>query len=479
MTWSVQPGEPKKPLVGEVDRPVGVVAIVGRPNVGKSALFNRLTQTQQAIVEAEPGVTRDRIYEDCEWNGRLFTLVDTGGMVPDDPDKMTAAILQQARRAMQEADMLLFVVDVTAGIMSTDDDVARVIRESKRPVMLVANKVDSVKREAEMGEFYGLGLGDPWPVSALHGLGTGELLDEVIIRLEQIRPVRSATPDAPGDEFDPGKEIGPDWEGSIRVAIMGRPNVGKSSLTNLIVGDQRSIVDNAPGTTRDSLDTPLKIGDQRYVIIDTAGLRRPAKVDEGVEFYSNVRAMRALRRADVVLMVLDAEAGISAQDRRVAGEVHEQKKSCIVVVNKWDLVTGNPPKAVPQKEKEFREKLVAEFDFLSWAPILFISTLYQWGTENLFPTIKSAWEQYTRRIDTPVLNRFVQDIMAQRPPPTYKGHQLKVTYAYQAKVRPPTVVLRVNSEKLLHFSYRRYIENRFREAFGLKATPIEFQLRKK
>ncbi|HEY4001779.1 MAG TPA: ribosome biogenesis GTPase Der [Candidatus Xenobia bacterium] len=466
----------RAPLVGELDRPVGVVAIVGRPNVGKSALFNRLTHTQQSIVEAEPGVTRDRVYGECEWNGRIFTLVDTGGMVPDDEDKMTAAILTQARRAIEEADVVLFVVDVTCGIMPHDDDVASIIRQSKRSFMLVANKVDNVTREAEMGEFYRLGLGDPWPVSALHGLGTGEILDEVVGRLNELKPVqKEEVPES--DVYDPEEAVHEGWEGSIRVAIVGRPNVGKSSLTNLIVGDSRSIVDDAPGTTRDSLDTPLLVEDQRYIVIDTAGLRRPARVDEGVEFYSNVRSIRALRRCDVALLMLDGHEGISAQDARVAGEIHKERKACIIIVNKWDLV-GKKGLGGP-KEEEFRQKVAAEFDFLAWAPVVFISTKEEWGTETLFPTVKDAWSQYTHRIDTPKLNRYIQDIMAQRPPPTYKGKQLKVFYAFQEKVRPPVICLRVNSLTLMHFSYRRYLENRLREAFGFKATPVILEMRKK
>ncbi|MHB2019291.1 MAG: ribosome biogenesis GTPase Der [Candidatus Xenobia bacterium] len=459
---------PGQPIAGTLDRPVGVVAIVGRPNVGKSSLFNRLLGTRHSIVEAEPGVTRDRVYGECEWNGRTFTLVDTGGMVPQEQRGMLKHILQQAQRAIAEADVVLFVVDVTAGIHPDDEDVARLLRGTSKPVRLLCNKVDTIQREPLMAEFYALGLGDPWPVSAVHGLGTGELLDEV---LRLLPPPPEEAP-ADRDVWDPDKDVSLEWEGAIRVAIVGRPNVGKSSMTNLIVGDQRSIVDDVPGTTRDSLDTPLLIGEQRYIIIDTAGLRRPSRVKESVEYFSTVRAAKAIDRCDVALMVLDAVDGIAAQDQRVAGLVQEASKATIVIVNKWDLVKRGSKKA-------WIEKIRGEFDFLSWAPVLFTSTLTGTGAEQIFPTIDKVWAEFTKRIDTPVLNRLLQDAMLHRPPPTYKGQQLKLFYAYEEKVRPPTFVLRVNNVKLLHFSYKRYLENHLRAAFGFTGTPIRIELRKK
>lgn len=451
-----------------------VVAIVGRPNVGKSALFNRLVGEPISIVEDEPGVTRDRIYAETTWNGRTFILVDTGGMIITDAEEMSrksgaslkidasmreeslrSAILEHARQAVEESELVIFLVDTRAGIHALEEDIADLLRKSGRPVMLVANKVDNLSREVEIHEFHGLGLGEPWPVSALHGLGTGDLLDEVAARLPE-------TMDIPA-------------EGAVRLAIVGRPNVGKSSLLNQLLGEERAIVDSVPGTTRDPVDTFLRVGDDRYVLVDTAGIRRRARMEDRVEFFSAVRSERAIKKCDIALLLLDGSEGVIAQDKRVAGVVQEARKAIVVVVNKWDIVTNQ--RSDEEARREFARELFAEMSFMTFAPVIFLSAKTGRGTEQIFDVAKDVYEEFSRRIETSQLNRVIQEAFMMRPPPTYKGEQLKVYYAHQRGSKPPTFVLQVNNTKLLHFSYRRYLENHIRRAFGLVGTPIDLVLR--
>lgn len=441
--------------------PVGeapVVAIVGRPNVGKSALFNRLIGAPVSIVEDVPGVTRDRIYGECAWNRRTFMLVDTGGMVFENEEvHLRAAIMENARKAVEEAAVVLFVVDATAGIHGLEEDVAELLRRSGKPVLLVANKVDSPKREIHIHEFHQFGLGDPWPVSAIHGDGTGDLLDEVVTLLPAGEPTVV--------------------EGLIRLAIVGRPNVGKSSLLNRLLGEERSIVDAVPGTTRDAVDTRLDVDGQPFVLVDTAGLRRPARVDDKVEYYSTVRSHRAIKDCDIALLVMDAEEGVSAQDKRIAGYVQEARKGIIVVINKWDLVRDKHGAREAEARKKFAQDLFAELNFMSFAPLLFVSAKSGENVHDMFGLAKDVYSEFTRRLETAHLNRVVREAIMMRPPPTFKGQQLKVFYASQKSVAPPQLVFKVNSPKLLHFSYRRYLENHIRRAFGLIGTPIELVLR--
>lgn len=437
-----------------------VVAIVGRPNVGKSALFNRLLGDNVSIVEDHPGVTRDRIYAENDWGGRDFVMVDTGGMIPDTAggQSLESSILDQARVAVEESSVIVFVVDALDGMHSLDREVAEMLRRSGRPVILAVNKVDNEKREGDIHEFHQLALGEPLPVSALHGLGTGEVLDEVVKHLPQ-----------PTGEPD---------EDVIHLALVGRPNVGKSSLVNAILGEQRVIVDSAPGTTRDAIDTKLVWKGKKFVIIDTAGLRRQARVDNKVEYYSGVRALRAIRRTDITCLVIDATEGLQQQDKRIAGHAQEAKRAIMVVVNKWDKVRG----ADPEREKETRralgKRLASELNFMSWAPVLFVSAKTGEGLDDVFGLAGEVMAEFTRRLDTSTLNRVVQEATMMRPPPTFKGEQLKVFYVHQKDIKPPSLIFRVNSPKLLHFSYRRYLENHIRRSFGLVGTPIELILKK-
>jgi GTP-binding protein len=436
-----------------------IVAVVGRPNVGKSALFNRLIGENKSIVEDQPGVTRDRIYAECDWGGRDFLMVDTGGIIPETAEGPTleASILEQARVAVEESSVVVFVLDAMAGIHALDQGIAEMLRRSGRPVLIAANKVDNVQRENEVYEFHALALGEPWPVSALHGLGTGELLDEIVKRLPP--PVEI--------------EENPD----IKLALVGRPNVGKSSLVNALLGEERVIVDSAPGTTRDAVDTPLTWRGEHFTLIDTAGMRRPARVDEKVEYYSGVRSLRAIRRCDIVCLVVDATEGLQQQDKRIAGHAQEAKRAIMVIVNKWDLVRAQNPGREAQMEKEIGKRLAQELNFMSWAPVIFVSAKTGEGLDQIFELAKEVMGEFTRRVDTSTLNKVVQEATMMRPPPTFKGQQLKVFYVHQKDVKPPAFVFRVNSPKLLHFSYRRYLENHIRRAFGLMGTPIELILK--
>lgn len=429
------------------------VAIVGRPNVGKSALFNRFVGKRTAIVQDTPGITRDRIYGVCEWCGRTFSVCDTGGIDPKDPDVLRQDVHAQARVAVEEAALVLFVVDVRSGIHPLDEEVADILRRQKTPVLLVANKAETLEAESGAVEFYALGLGEPFPVSAIHGVSTGDLLDKVIEMLPDELP-----------------EEGPE---EIGVVLVGRPNVGKSSTLNRLIGQERSIVHHEAGTTRDSVDISIEFDGQPIRLVDTAGLRRKAKVDEDVEYFSGVRAAESLQRADVALLVLDAQDGVVAQDKRVAGEIHESGKPSVILVNKWDLLDNLAVEGrVEEWKQKFIKRLAADLEFLSYAPVLFVSALTGEGTGEILTAALDSVKQSRRRVPTPVLNQVIKEAMTMRPPPGYKGEHLKVQYVSQRPCSPPTFILKCNSPELVHFSYRRYLENQIRESFGFVGTPV-------
>jgi len=434
-----------------------IVAIVGRPNVGKSTLFNRLIQSRQAIVENVPGVTRDRIYADCEWNGRSFTLVDTGGIVlSSDGDTIEAHVTKQAELAIREADVIVFVCDVTQGVTTADVEVADRLRRVRKRVILCVNKVENLKREEESLEFWQLGLEPLITVSAEHGMGTGDLLDAV---LEALPPQQ----EEPDEEDD-----------LVRVAVIGRPNVGKSSLVNAILGEERVIVSDVAGTTRDAIDVLVQKGEDRFLLIDTAGMRRRGKVEEPIERYSVMRALRAVDRAHVVLMVIDARDGVTEQDQKIAGYANETGKACIVVVNKWDLVEKDD-RTMDQYRERVRERLA----FMDYAMIAFLSAKTHARVNKLLPMIRKAYENHGRRISTAELNNLVRDAYAINPPPSDKGRRLKIFYAAQPHANPPGFVFFVNDRELVHFSYKRYLENQLREAYDFEGTPIRLYFRNK
>ena len=432
-----------------------IVAIVGRPNVGKSTLFNRLTKTKLAIVEDTPGVTRDRLYQDVEWNGKVFTLIDTGGIEMNSKDSILSAVKKQAQIAIEEADLILFVCDGQMGISSEDAEVAQMLMRTKKDVMLVVNKIEDYSNPEALYEYYELGLGEIYPISASHGMNTGDLLDEIMERLGDIEE----------EEYDPDV---------IKIAVIGRPNVGKSSLTNAILGQERCIVSNVPGTTRDAIDTAFSRDGQDYAIIDTAGMRKRGKVFETTEKYSVIRSLRAVDRCDVVLMVINAEEGLIEQDKKIAGYAHEQGKGLILVVNKWDLIEKDN-KTYTEFEKNLRKNLL----FMSYAPIVFVSALTKQRVPKILDLVKYVAEQQSVRIATSVLNEIVRDAVMQNPPPTDKGKRLKILYITQSGVKPPTFVLFVNEPEILHFSYERYLENKLRESFGFEGTSIKFIVRKR
>lgn len=450
------------------DKPV--VAIVGRPNVGKSTLFNRIAGRRLAVVEETPGITRDRLYADCEWEGRPFSLVDTGGL---DTAGIEAPLLPQVRRqaefAIEQAAVILMVADGKEGLSGLDYDVADLLRRSGKPVILVVNKVESGQRAEAATEFYGLALGEPVLVSAIHGQDIDVLLD----RLAEHLPL-------------PTEEPAEEEEERVQVAIVGRPNVGKSSLLNALLGEPRAIVHDLPGTTRDTIDTPFDWGEHRFTLIDTAGIRRKTKVKESFEYYSVLRAFAAIERADVSLLVVDAGQGVADQDKRIAGYAHEQGKAAIIAINKWDLARAA---AVADLEGEplkpaFERRMMADFTrevrhqlvFLSYAPVVFVSARDAWGLQPLLDTVVSVAQQAAARVPTASLNRIVTDAANARPV-AIKGKQLKIYYATQVKVAPPTFVVFVNDPELVHFSYGRYLENRLREQLGLEGTPIRLHFR--
>lgn len=433
-----------------------IVAVVGRPNVGKSTFFNKIAGKRISIIEDTPGVTRDRIYVDAEWCGKEFTMIDTGGIEPKSNDIILAQMKYQAQLAIDMADVIVFIVNVREGMTAADKDVAVMLQKCGTPIVLVANKVDSPgEPPLEMYEFYNLGVGDPWPVSSIHGLGVGDLLDEIVKYFPEDLELE--------DESD-----------IIHVAIVGKPNAGKSSLVNKILGEERVIVSEVAGTTRDAIDSLYEFNDKRYMLIDTAGMRKRGKINESVERYSVARALGAVDRADVCLIMIDAEEGITEQDTKIAGYVHEAGKASIIVVNKWDLVEKET-----NTMKDFRNKVKDGFNFMMYSPAVFISAKTGLRIENIFEMVDNALEQNTKRIPTGLLNDVLNEAIAAVQPPSDKGKRLKVYYATQASIKPPTFVLFVNDGKLAHYSYIRYIENQFRARFGFEGTPIRFIIRNK
>lgn len=434
-----------------------IVAIVGRPNVGKSTLFNIFANSRISIVEDTPGVTRDRLYAVAEWLDHEFMMVDTGGIEIMNADAIAVSIRQQAQIAIREADVILFVCDARAGITTEDEEVARLLRQSKKPIVLAINKADSPKQEMNIFEFYNLGIGEPIPVSASNHLGLGDLLDAVVEKF----PDENAAGDLEDDD-------------EIKVALIGRPNVGKSSIFNALVGEERSIVSDVAGTTRDAIDTPVVKNGQRYLFIDTAGMRRKAKVDEPIEKYSVMRSLRAVDRSDVVLMVFDAVEGVTEQDKRIVGYAHEAGKGVILVVNKWDLYEKDNTSTL-----RYTETLRKELVFLQYAPVVFVSAMTKQRIHRLPEIISYVAEQNAMRISTSVLNQVIADAVAINPTPTEKGVRLKILYVTQVKIKPPTFVIFVNAPEVMHFSYERYLENKLREAFGFEGTPIHLIIRGK
>lgn len=433
-----------------------VIAIVGRPNVGKSTLFNKLIGKRLSIVDDTPGVTRDRIYGDCEWLGRNMLLVDTGGIEPYSDDIILSQMRRQAQLAIESADVIVLVTDVRSGVVATDMEVAQMLQKSGKPIVLCVNKCDTIGDvPPDFYEFYNLGLGDPIAVSSVHGHGTGDLLDEIIKYL----------PDEEQGEYD---------EDKIKVAVIGKPNVGKSSLINAISGEERAIVSNIAGTTRDSTDTLISNEYGEFVFIDTAGLRRKSKVEDQIEKYSVIRARMAVERADVCVIMIDGTEGFTEQDSKVAGIAHDLGKACIIAVNKWDAVD----KDGKTMDKE-RKKLMNDFGFMSYAPIIFISAKTGQRLDRLFELIKFVNEQNSMRISTGKLNEVLSAATTRVQPPTDKGKRLKIYYMTQASTRPPTFVCFVNSKDLFHYSYQRYIDNQIREVFGLEGTPTRFVIRER
>lgn len=432
------------------------VAVVGRPNVGKSTLFNKITGQRISIVEDTPGVTRDRIYADATWLDKSFTLVDTGGIEPASKDEILVQMRRQAELAIEMADVVILMVNVRDGVTANDQDVASMLLKAKKKIVLAVNKVDNIGDPPfEFYEFYNLGLGDPIAVSSTHGLGVGDLLDAVCAQFPE---------DADTSEN----------EDEIKVAVIGRPNAGKSSLVNRILGEERVIVSNIAGTTRDAIDSRYEINGDKYLFIDTAGMRKRGKIEEVVERYSVVRSLAAVDRSDVCVIMIDANEGMTEQDTKIAGYAHEQGKACIICVNKWDVVEKDS-----KTMNAFRERVRETFAFMSYAPILFISAKTGQRVQNLLGEIKLVNQQHKRRITTGMLNDILNEAMAKQQPPSDKGKRLKIYYVTQASAAPPTFVLFVNSKELFHYSYLRFIENQFRAAFGFEGTPIHFIIREK
>ena len=433
-----------------------LVAIVGRPNVGKSLLFNRLAGRRLSIVEDTPGVTRDRLYAECEWAGRKFDIVDTGGIEPTTDNEILMFMREQANIAIDAADVIVLVTEIGTGVTAADKEVAHMLKRSHKPVVLVVNKMDNpAKIDPTLYEFYSLGLGDPLPVSAVHGHGTGDMLDECL-------------------KYFPPEEEEEVEDDRIRVAIIGKPNVGKSSLTNLITGEQRVIVSNVAGTTRDAVDTDVENEFGKYTFIDTAGIRRKSKVDDRIEKFSVMRAQLAIERADVCLIMIDAREGVTEQDTKIAGLAHEAGKASIIIVNKWDLVE----KETGTMEK-MRKDVLRDLSFMSYAPVLFISAVTGQRVERIYELINYVNDQSAMRITTGMLNNVLTDAQARVQPPTDKGRRLKIYYMTQTGIKPPNFVVFCNTRELFHFSYQRYLENQIREVFGLTGTPVKITIRQK
>ncbi|MDD3115149.1 MAG: ribosome biogenesis GTPase Der [Anaerovibrio sp.] len=431
-----------------------IVAIVGRPNVGKSTLFNQIGKRRVSIVDDMPGVTRDRIYMEAEWLSHSFTMIDTGGIEFEDADHILKSMRQQAIVAMEEADVIVFVVDGRAGLTTADEEVARILRNTKKPVILAVNKVDSPQQEAGVYEFYGLGLGDPVGIAASNSLGLGDLLDAVV----------AAFPEHDNEDKETDE---------ISIAVIGRPNVGKSSIVNSLIGENRVIVSNVPGTTRDAIDTHFVADDIKFMLIDTAGMRRKGRIDEAVERYSVMRSLRAVDRADVVLMVISAEEGITEQDKKIAGYAHDSGKGVIIVVNKWDIYPDKDDKSTLR----FTEELRDEIGFLQYAPVLYTSALTGQRIQRITELVKYVADQQSMRIQTSVLNELIRDAVSVNPPPSHRGKQLKIFFMTQADIQPPKFIVFVNDPELMHFSYLRFLENRLRESFGFEGTPLKLIVR--
>ncbi len=433
-----------------------LVAIVGRPNVGKSMLFNKLTGKRLSIVEDTPGVTRDRLYAQAEWRGRTFDLVDTGGIEPGTDDQILSFMREQAEIAIASATVIVFVCDIRTGMTAADQEVAGMLQRSQKPVVLAVNKMDSTGHtDPDIYEFYNLGLGDPYPVSAVHGHGTGDLLDACF-------------------QFFPPQDEGEEEDDVVKVAIIGKPNVGKSSLVNRILGQERVIVSDVAGTTRDAVDSYLEKNGQKYLIIDTAGMRKKSKVDDRVEKFSVLRATMAIERSDVCLIMIDAQEGVTEQDTKVAGLAHEAGKACVIVVNKWDAIEKDG-KTMQRMEEDVRRDL----SYMTYAPVLFLSALTGQRVDKLFGLIDNVVNQAAMRIPTGVLNQVLNDAQARVQPPTDKGKRLKIYYMTQIGVKPPHFVIFCNDAKLFHFSYQRYLENQIRAVFGLTGTPVRITIRQK
>ena len=434
-----------------------LVAIIGRPNVGKSMLFNKLTGQRTSIVEDTPGVTRDRIYGECEWCGRSFSLVDTGGIEPGTENEMLKFMRRQAEIGIELADAIIMVVDVRSGVTAADQDVATMLRKSRKPVCLAVNKCDSIGYvNPEVFEFYSLGIGDLFETSAIHGHGTGDMLDWVLENIPE------------DNEEDEQSDI-------IKVAIVGKPNVGKSSLLNQILGEERVIVSNMAGTTRDAIDSYFENETGKYCFIDTAGMRRKSKVDDMIERYSNMRSVAAIERADVCLILIDANDGVTEQDTKIAGLVHEAGKAAIIVVNKWDAVEDKETNTMRDMENNIRRDL----SYRTYAPVVFLSALTGQRVNKLFPMIQDVNTQNNSRITTGALNSILADATTRVQPPTDKGRRLKIYYMTQASTKPPHFVIFCNDARLFHFSYQRYLENQIREVFGLQGTPVRITIRQK
>jgi len=433
-----------------------VVAIVGRPNVGKSTLFNYIAGKRISITEDTPGITRDRIYAEAEWRGRKFTLIDTGGIEPHTDDYIKKMMLRQAELAMETADVIIFLLDIKTGLTAADSDVAAMLRKSKKPVVVAVNKVDNIgELPPEAYEFYNLGMGDFHPISSIHGLGIGDLLDAVF-------------------EHFPEEEDGDQEEDVIKIAVIGRPNVGKSSLINCILGEERVIVSDIPGTTRDAIDTLVERNGKLYNFIDTAGIRKKSRIEEDIERYSVIRSFMAVDRADVCLIMIDANDGVTEQDTKIAGYAHEQGKASIITVNKWDMIE----KETGTLEK-MRKEILQELDFMNYAPVVFISAKTGQRVERLFELVDYVYDQASFRVQTGMLNDVLNEAMAMVQPPSDKGKRLKIYYMTQTGIKPPRFVLFVNDKELMHFSYERYIINTLRSNFGFEGTPIQLMLKEK
>lgn len=430
-----------------------LVAIVGRPNVGKSTLFNRIVGKRIAIIEDTPGVTRDRIYGDAEWLTHNFTVIDTGGIEPDSDDIILAQMRRQAELAIETSHVIVFVVDGREGLTAADMEVSEMLRRCKKPIVLCVNKVDHVKYEDMAYDFYSLGIGEPVTISAEQGLGIGDLLDEVC-------------------KYFPAIEADEESE-TISIAVVGKPNVGKSSLVNALLGQERTIVSNIPGTTRDAIDTPFKYNGKDYVLIDTAGIRRKRAVgDENVERYSVIRSLAAIRRCDVALIVIDAEQGLSEQDVRIAGYVHEEGKASVVIVNKWDLIEKDT-----HTVEKFKKDILTDLAFMSYVPMLFISAKTGQRVQRVMESVNSVLEQASARITTGILNDIIGEAVTMSEPPFVKGRKLRIFYSTQASIKPPTFIIFVNDAELMHFSYRRYLENYIRKSFKIDSVPIRLIIR--